>query len=421
MNRLLHRAICAALLAAGALGSAPVLADCPGPFLREVKKSYEAAQAYERAGNPESAVYAFRHAIGQTCENTNPYEQDAAKRAATLSLSLGGAAEKQGDTQKAYQLYEAGGHYAAADRVFMVGVRKDADEPNTYENARQHFQSWGHASFQINNALQIKVSGAYAPDPKLLAEIAAMPARAIDNTLRKEAAAFNEQYLRDYVQLVQTGSDDPTDSAAMQRTIAAQQAFGQKWQGEDPIKISIDKVRLLGWWRSFTGDDQMLKQTTARFEQLIDQRAETLSQHYSGAPELLEHAISYYSLGDNDNARFEAQAARVRAQAVKLADAALVKQRFALAADYYEVAGERAAATAARNRGNQVAMQKLKPSIDAAKEQAEFMKQQYGDPAKVQAMREQAEAMRKSLQRQQAAAKQSNAKSAAELEKELGL
>jgi hypothetical protein len=146
-----------------------------------------------------------------------------------------------------------------------------------------------------------------------------------------------------------------------------------------------------------------------------------LSQHYSGAPELLERAISYYGLGDSDDARFEVQQARVKAQALKLADEAYAKQRFQLAAEYYGVAGERDKANAARERGNQVAMQKLKPSIDAAREQAEFMKEQYGDPAKVQAMREQAEAMRKTLLQQQAVAKEKNARSAAALEKELGL
>ena len=66
-------------------------------------------------------------------------------------------------------------------------------------------------------------------------------------------------------------------------------------------------------------------------------------------------------------------------------------------------------------------MTKMQPSIDAAQRHAEELKKEYSDPAKVQAMREQAEAMRKSMQQQQQSNAKSNAKRADDLESELGL
>ena len=63
----------------------------------------------------------------------------------------------------------------------------------------------------------------------------------------------------------------------------------------------------------------------------------------------------------------------------------------------------------------------MQPSIDQARKHAEEMAKEYSDPAKVEAMRKQAEAARKQMQDQQAASKANNKKAADDLEKELGL
>jgi hypothetical protein len=70
------------------------------------------------------------------CEPNNPYENDAAKRAAPLGLELGAAAEKNGDLRHAFELYEAGGHFALADRVFMMMTRAEQDEPSKVSSTR---------------------------------------------------------------------------------------------------------------------------------------------------------------------------------------------------------------------------------------------------------------------------------------------
>lgn len=60
-------------------------------------------------------------------------------------------------------------------------------------------------------------------------------------------------------------------------------------------------------------------------------------------------------------------------------------------------------------------------NIDDARRQAERVHKQFSDPAKAQAMREQAEAIRKSLQEQQQSSAKRNAQRTDDLESELGL
>jgi hypothetical protein len=94
-----------------------------------------------------------------------------------------------------------------------------------------------------------------------------------------------------------------------------------------------------------------------------------------------------------------------------------------LAAEYYNIAGDDAAADASRQKQQQLAMQKMQPSIDAAQNQAEELQKQFGDPKAVEAMRKQAEAAQAAIQAQQKKQQKNGdkKKSAEELEKELGM
>jgi hypothetical protein len=415
-----HKLTTAALLFGTLLLAGRVYADCPGPFMRDVKRAYENAKTVESQGKKEDALFYYHAALGEVCEGPNPYEADAAKRAAPLALELGAAAEKRGDFEKADRLYDAGGQFAAADRAYMQTVRAKADEPGVYQSALERFRNRDGA-FASNNATAIRVTGAYRPDPKFIAEVNAMPAKGIEHATQKEAASFNEEYLRDYVQLIQARPDDSTDANALQRLISAQQAFTQKWKAGDLIEESQDALQNLRMWGFAVQDQKLAATVAAKVAQLSEQRATTLRQKYFAAPKLLDEAMSYYRLPASDNSKAEAQVVAVRTQALKLGDEANTKNRYTLASDYYEVADADDKAEAVRERSRQVAMQKMQPSIDQARKQAEAMQKQFSDPAKVAEMQKQAQAARQAMQQQQAAAKSNNKKSAADLEKELGL
>ena len=415
----LNLSIAAVLL--GSLVAGEALADCPGPFVADKKRSYQAALSFEKQGKPEQALRSYRAAEGYACEPVNPVEADAATRAAPLGLALGSAAEKSGNAQLAYELYDAGGHFVHADRMFMALTRTRADEPSAFQAAHEYFDTRSIESFQTNNAAAIKASGAYKPDPKLMAEVIAMPAKGFERAAQREAAAFNEAYLREYVQLIQSRADDVTDAAAVQRMASAHQAFAQKWQQDDPLKSSRDALQAMRMWGLNGGDERLAKQAEAAFTQRADQHAQLLAQKYSGAPKLLDDAMTFITMQSLEQSKTDARIRAIRAQATKLGDDASAKKRYVLAAEYYDVADERTKAEAARQKQSEVAMQKMQPQIDAAQRQAAEMQKELSDPAKVQAMREQAEAARKAMQQQQASSKAANKKAAADLEKELGL
>jgi hypothetical protein len=397
-------------------------ADCAGDSLSDKKRIYERAQALERAGNKEDALRGYSAAQGYACEPHNPYEDDAAKRAAPLGLELGAAAEKKGDLRRAFQAYEDGGHYAVADRVFMQITRAEQDHPNAYQSALEHYRN-REGAFISNNAAALRAVPGYKLDPKYMTEVRAMPAKGVERAIERERMAWNEQYLREYEQLIQSRPDDVLDADAMQRFGAAQQAFAQKWKDADadPTKASRRALESLKMWGMTGGDENLHKSAQARFDQLIEQRATTLRTAFHRAPKLLEEAMDYYRMRNGDAAQLEGELRAIRSQALQLANQANDKQRYMLASEYYGVAGERAKADAARAKQQQLSMQKMQPSIDEARKQAEELQKQFGDPSQVEAMRRQAEAARKNLQQQQQAAQKRNKQSADELEKELGL
>lgn len=410
----------AVLLAGTLLLIGRVHADCAGDTLSDKKRNYERAQASERAGKKEDALRAYHAAEGYACEPNNPYEADAAKRAAPLGLELGAAAEKQGDLRRAFEMYEDGGHYAIADRVFMQITRAAQDEPSSYQSALEHYRN-REGAFVSNNAAALQAVPGYKLDPKYLAEVQAMPAKGVERALERERTAFNEQFLREYVQLIQSRPDDLLDANDMTRFGSAQQAFAQKWQDADPTKASRRALQSLKMWGMTGPDENLHKSTQARFVQLVEQRATTLRTAFHRAPKLLEDAMDYYRMVNDDQAQLDGQVRAIRSQALQLANQANEQQRYMLASEYYDVADEQAKAEAARGKQQQLSMQRMQPSIDEARKQAEAMQKQFSDPKQIEAMRRQAEAARQSLQQQQQGAKKANRKSADELEKELGL
>jgi hypothetical protein len=395
-------------------------ADCAGPNLDDKKRSYERALAAERAGKKADALRGFRAAEGYACEPNNPYELDAARRAAPLGLELGAAAEKNGDLRRAFDAYEDGGQFVHADRVFMMMTRAEQDQPSSYQRALEHYRN-REGAFSANNAAALQAVPGYELDPQYMAEVLAMPAKGVEHSLDRERNAWNEQYLREYVQLIQSRPDDVLDSGAMHRFGAAQQAFAQKWRDADPLKTSRRALESMKMW-GMTGSDEKHQQATqARFQQLVEQRATSLRTKFYGAPKLLEDAMDYYRAVNGDQAQLEGQLRAIRSQALQLANQANEKQRYMLASEYFEVAGESARAESVRAKQQQLAMQKMQPAMDEARKQAEELQQQFGDPAQVAAMRQQAEAARKNLQQQQQQARKRNQQSADELEQELGL
>jgi hypothetical protein len=395
------------------------LADCPLGSAYDAGKAYEKGQALEAQGKKAEALEHYVRAQAEVCDPVNPYRAPAAKRGAPLGLELGTAAEKAGDFFHARGFYEMGGHYARADLALMHTVRAEKDNPSEYVNARAHFENRARLA-----AATSKTTTPYSPDPKLVAEVNAMPKQAIDRAWKQEQGAYNEHYLADFVQLTQNRVVDPTDMAATQRSSAAQSEFLQKWHSRDLVTESLDALEMMRRWAAVTDDAALQKSTLALAGQRADQHAQILVQKYSGAPALLEKAIAFVPMTGAEQGKAAARIAGIKAQAVKLGDEANARENYLLAIGYYRAGGDQAKAEATQAKATQLMKQKLQPTIDKAQAQAEDLKKQFSDPAKVQAMREQAEAAKKAIQQQQAQSATQSAsrkKSTDDLEKELGL
>jgi hypothetical protein len=266
--------------------------------------------------------------------------------------------------------------------------------------------------------VRLSITGAYQPDPRNLAEVLAMPAKGAERAFAQEAQAFDEQYLREYVQVIQSRPDDPTDFDALQASANVQQAFAQKW-GQDRLKGSRDALSLVQSWIGVSSDRAWSERTQAQRHERLEQRVATLTKSYPGAPELLEAAIDYVHAMNLERA--DTRVGTIEAQAGRLGDEASAKHRPGLAAEYYDVARQEAKARAEQERSRQQAMAKMQPSIDQMQRQAAQIQKVFSDPAKVKAMQEQARALQRSLQEQQKAKAAGKTARPDDLEKELGL
>jgi hypothetical protein len=424
------------LLTIGA--AADGLADCTGgASIDYVEGAYAEAQAQERAGKLKDALSSYVEAQAYICERSNPVELAAAREAARIAKPLAAAEEQKGHFDEAAKHYEMGGYYADSDRAQMANVRVHPDDPRYAEVALQWLYNHGSPSHQVNNRVRLSVTGPYAQDPKLVPELKTIVIKGIDRALQRESAAFNEQYLKEYVELTQARPE--SENVTVQLAYSQRWgAFQQKWP-EDLLDKSRAELEAVRAWANVLGDtnwDRALADATVeRSNKRAEERAAGLEQRYSGAPKLLEEAITYHEISLFQQSRFsdatdaergnqEAEAKRrvqqVKAQAIRLGDEASAKERLGLAYDYYVVGDDDAKAHAAEERKKQLFMAKHKTEIDEASRDMDAIKAAYSDPAKREAMKKQAQEAAKAMQEQKPDKKE-RAKKADELEAELGL
>lgn len=414
----MKRSILAGVMIAAALAASPaVRADCAADStVADVRRAHAKGEEHERAGRMPEALYAYVKAQDYTCD-PNPVEADAAKRAAALSLPLASEAEKKGDLETAFDLYERGGHYAAADRVLMARLRANPDDTVLVARALQHFRNRALPAFQSNNRVRLAAAGAYTPDAALLAEVTSWPAQAAERAFEREAKLFHTQYLAERVKLEQSRPDDPTDIAALQSAGAREQAFVTRWP-EDPLEASRRQLRLVHIWAGMISDRAVSERLAQRVSEIATQRAALLVQKYREAPSLLDAAMAYHGVAAGDPGLFEQRAGEVKRLALWLGDQAKSHGRYTLAAAYYEVADAKDRAEAMRETQRQLALQKMQPRIEQAQRAAQDLARSLGDPAQVSELRRQAEEARKAIEQSRSS---QPAKSADDLERELGL
>lgn len=404
-----------ALLAAG-----PALADCAADAtVNDVRQAYARGQQKEKAGDARGALGAYVAAQEYTCD-PNPVAAEAARRAAAIAKPLGDAARAKGDHAAAFDFYERGGHFAAADRELLARIESAPDDASLYGEALRHTQYRALPAFQKNEASRIQATGPYVLDAGLVKALAAMPMKAADRALAVEAAAFDEPWFAQYMALIGSRPENPTDFAALQQFGSRMQAF-QAAHPKDPLRAPLEALSQLRNWESRVVDEKLAETLARRRAERADARAAVLVQKYAAAPQLLDLAIDYLGQSSADSTTREPRVQKVRRQAEALGDAALAAKRYQLAIDYFGVAGARDKEDRSRNALQAMAQQQMQPSIAAMQRDAEALRAQFADPQKIAEMQRQAQEAQRALQSGQQARKPQSGSSADALAAELGL
>jgi hypothetical protein len=372
-------------------------ADCAADAtLADVRKAHTRAQQLEKSGDARGALAAYVSAQAYTCE-ANPVAADAARRGAALAKPLGDAARAKGDHVAAFEYYERGGHFAAADRELLARINATPDDSSLFVLARNHVQNRALPAFQSNEAVRLAVTGAYTLDAALAQAVAAMPLQATERALAAEAAAFNESWYAQYVALLRARPENPADLAALQQFAARMQALQSQQRG-DPLQDPVEAIGRVQQWQMQVVDPAQAATLARRRAERAEARAATLAQKYAEAPRLLQLAMDYlgHSAGDSDTQQPRMQ--KVRHQAEALGDAAVAKKRYQLAIDYFDVAGADGKADRARTQLQAMAQQQMQPSIAALQRDAQALQAQFADPARIAEMQRQAQEAQRLLQ-----------------------
>lgn len=385
-----------ALASLGLLATGTALADCAADAtVAEVREAYARGQQREKAGDARGALGAYVTAQQYTCE-LNPVDAEAARRAAALARPLGDAAKARGDSAAAFELYEMGGHFAAADSALMAWAATQPDDVSLYVRVRDHFSYRSQPAFAANEELRLLTTGAYHPDPRHLALVKAMPVHGVERALADEATAFDEQYLAAYQALIRSRPANLTDFTAVQQFTARAQAFHAQ-HPRDALKESLQALQRVQAWEREVDAKRAAGLAKFRVERAAS-RASLLTGQYADTPALLEQALDYLAHGTGDTAAREPALLQVRRQAEGLGDAAAAKQSFELAIEYYGIARADAKAERMRAQRQAQAQQQMQPAMLAMQRDAAALKAQFSDPQQVAEMKRQALEAQRAIQ-----------------------
>ena len=318
-----------------------VLADCGASgTIAGTRKAFNDGLRFERAGNITCRVRRVHRCAGADLRAEPGRSRCRASRR-RAGVAAGQRRRKEGRLPESLRLLRHGRTVrrrgSRADGADTRAAGRPAHVQQGPRGARRTYAA-GIPEQQQDSARHHGRVSAGSEEPRRGAGNAR---QGVARAFAKEAEAFNEQYLREYVARVQSRPDDLTDFEAMQAWGSAQQAFAQKW-GDDRLEISRDAFSLVQSWIGVSIDQAWSDADRSAAASAPGQRVATLTASYSGAPKLLEHAIGF-ALAMNLDSR-AGRVAAIKAQAGRLGDEASAKQRYGLAAEYFDVAGQDAKA-----------------------------------------------------------------------------
>ncbi|MBZ0220499.1 MAG: hypothetical protein K8I01_08735 [Candidatus Methylomirabilis sp.] len=363
----------------------------------------------------EEAFKSYNRARTPVCSAKNPVENEAAARLAPIALKLGKAAEKNGEIKRAFEFYEAGGHFAAADHMMLAIARAaGVNERDKVERAMSHFDGRRSGDFKIERKPALAAAGEYELDTSMYDEVMNLPAANGKKALEAESKALDEDYLGEYQAVLNARPKVPTlDEDVLKEGQASEKAFRRKWK-TDRIEESLKLLSEAHSWFVVAPPDAR-KEAISELGKRRIMRGELITERYHGAPGLLEKAAQYFrAAGD------EKRIKEVRTKAKVLGDQAMQKGHFLDAKDYYKLAEDSAGEAKADAGIKEAEERQAAKAAGAGASQIEELKRFYGDPEKAKEMQRSAEEMQKRMLKDSRQRKQFQQEQD-DLERELGL
>ncbi len=400
-------------------------ADCVADLsVADAQQAYQQGMNLEAQGQLWDAINKYDVAQGYVCDDGgNPVAKQALTKAIALGSKQGKLEEqkenlfKDGKPVGAFQWYEKGSQFAAADKVLIAALKKAPTNRQLSAFAQEHFKVRAQDYFKSNNKTAISMTGGYSLDPTFDPYVVSLPPTNIERLLNSYNTVLPDAYLQAFAKLEQ--QKDATKPGDMMGAMNMQQAstqFQQQWKTDrvEDIRKAFDEAHS---WTQQIRDYREADVWRAKIDQARLAHADRISKSYSGTVKLVESALEFYRQLDK-----EAQISALEQKARSYADQAMAAAQYQRASDFYSLIGDYDKEEQARAKIEAQRDQMAKDAEMGSAAQIAEMQKMYSDPEKIQQLQKQAQEMQKQLEEQRKKGTSAEyQKETDELEDELGL
>ncbi len=400
-------------------------ADCVADLsVPDAKRAYQEGTNLEAQGQFWDAINKYDLAQGYVCEDGgNPVAKQALSKAIALGSKQGKLEEQKGNLFKdgklagAFQYYEKGAQFAAADKALIAALKKAPTNIQLSAFAQEHFKVRAQDYFTNNNKMAIEATGGYKLDPSFDPYVVSLPPTNIERLLNSYQTLLPDAYLQAFAKLEQ--QNDAIKPGDIMGAMSVQQAstqFQQQWKTDriEDIRKAFDEAHS---WTQQIRDYKESDVLRAKIDKARLAHADRLANSYSSTLKLMESALEFYRQQDK-----EAHIKTLEQKARRYADEAMGVAQYQRASNFYALIGDYAKEEQARAKLDEQTEQLAKDAQMGSAAQIAEMQKIYSDPKKIQELQQQAQEMQKQMEAQQQKGKSAEyQKETDELENELGL
>lgn len=413
--------ICSLLMLTAPISFADCVADLS---VTDAQRAYQQGTTLEAQGQLWDAINKYEVAQGYVCEDGgNPVAKQALTKAIALGNKQGKIEEQKGNLFKdgkqagAFQWYEKGSQFAAADKVLISALKKAPTNLQLSAFAQEHFKVRAQDYFTSNNKMAIDLNGGYKLDPSFDPYVISLPPANINRLLDSYSTLLPDTYLQAFAKLEQ--QKDAIKPGDMMGAVSAQQMatqFQQQWKSDriEDIRSAFSEAHS---WTQQIRDYKEADALRVKIDQARLAHADRISKSYAGTAKLLESALDFYRQLDK-----ETQIKALEQKARSYADQAMSAAQYQRASDFYYLIGDYEKEQQARAKIEAQREQLAKDAEMGSAAQIAEMQKMYSDPKKIQELQKQAQEMQKQMEEQRKkGASAEYQKETDALEDELGL